>query len=167
LLADFLIRGGHRRIAFIAGEEDSSTNRDREAGFYQGLASHGESVWGKAVGNYTFAGAAAATRELFTGDVHPDAVFVANDHMAFSVMDVLKNEMRLSIPEQVSVVGYDNVPEADWGGYRLTTVEQPCTPMIEAAASILVEQIEQGVVKRRAAVLPARLIVRESARIPD
>jgi DNA-binding LacI/PurR family transcriptional regulator len=166
LVARFLAKGAHERIAFIAGNEDSSTSRDREAGFYKGLAELGITVRGRAVGAYTFEGAGQAARELFGEKDRPDAVFVANDHMAFSVMDVLRNKMRLRIPEDVSVVGYDNVPEAAWGGYRLTTVEQPSDPMIEATVSILVEQIEKGVIKRHAAVLPARLVVRESARLP-
>ncbi len=166
LLAHFLVGGGHERIAFIAGDEDSSTNRDREAGFYKGLAEHGVTVWGRAVGGYTFDGAAHAARELCSQSERPDAIFVANDHMAFSVMDVLRNEMKLAIPEDVSIVGYDNVPESGWGGYQLTTVEQPSVPMIEATVNILIEQIEQRLVKRRAAVLPARLVVRESARLP-
>ncbi len=166
LAAQFLVGGGHERIAFIAGNEDSSTNRDREAGFYKGLAEHGTTIWGRAVGGYTFDGAADAARELFGEKDRPDAVFVANDHMAFSVMDVLRNELKLRIPEDVSVVGYDDVPEAGWGGYRLTTISQPAEPMIEATVSILIEQIEERVVKRRAAVLPAELVIRESARLP-
>jgi len=165
LVARLLAKGGHERIAFIAGNEDSSTSRDREAGFYKGLAELGMTVCGRAVGGYTFEGAAQAARELFSEKERPDAIFVANDHMAFSVMDVLRNELHLRIPGDVSIVGYDDVPEAAWGGYRLTTVEQPSDPMIEATVSILVEQIEKGVIKRRAAVLPARLVIRESARV--
>ena len=166
LLAHFLVDGGHQRIAFIAGNEDSSTSRDREAGFYKGLAERGRTISGREVGGYTFAGAAEATQRLFHRKDRPDAVFVANDHMAFSVMDVLRNELKLRIPSDVSVVGYDDVPEAGWGGYGLTTVEQPSNAMVQATVSILLEQIEQREVQRRAAVLPARLIVRSSARLP-
>ncbi|WP_282608541.1 LacI family DNA-binding transcriptional regulator [Pelagibius sp. Alg239-R121] len=166
LLARFLVEGGHERIAFIAGAEDSSTNRDREAGFFKGLAEHGMTVWARAVGGYNFEGAAAAARELFSRKDRPDAVFVANDHMAFSVMDVLRGELDLRIPEDVSVVGYDDVPEAAWKGYDLTTISQSSQNMIEATVSILLEQIEKRVVKKRAAVVPSELIVRSSARKP-
>lgn len=166
LLAKFLAEAGHERIAFIAGAEDSSTNRDREAGFYKGLAEHGMTVWARAVGGYSFTGAADAARELFTKKERPDAVFVANDHMAFSVMDVLRGELGLKIPKDVSVVGYDDVPEAAWKGYDLTTISQSSESMIEATVSILLEQIEKRVVKKRAAVVPSELIVRSSARKP-
>ncbi len=166
LLAHFLVEGGHKRIAFIAGSEDSSTNRDREAGFYRGLAESGHTVWARAVGNYSFEGAAEAARQLCASKIKPDAIFVANDHMAFSVMDVLRNELKLRIPNDISIVGYDDVPEASWGGYNLTTIKQPSSQMIDATISILMEQIERESVSRRAAVLPAELIIRQSARLP-
>jgi len=166
MVAQFLVNGGHERISFIAGYEDSSTNRDREAGFYKGLAERGVVCHSRAVGAYTQDGAAKAARELFAADDPPDAIFVANDHMAFSVMDVLRNELGLKIPEDVSVVGYDDVPQAAWLGYDLTTVEQPSTPMIEETTKILLEQINDSNLKPRAAVIPAKLIVRGSARMP-
>ncbi len=167
LVADFLVRGGHRRIAFIAGDEDASTNRDREAGFYKGLAAHGITPWDRTVGGYEFERAAEAARSLFSGDEKPDAVFVANDHMAFAVMDVLREELGLRVPEDVSVVGFDDVPEASWKGYRLTTVTQRIPDMIEATMSILLEQIEHQTVTKRAAVVGVNMVVRGSARIPE
>lgn len=166
LIAQFLVKGGHKRIAFIAGSEDSSTNRDREAGFYRGLAENGQIVWARAVGNYSFEGAAEAARQLCSDKIKPDAIFVANDHMAFSVMDVVRNEFKLRIPNDISIVGYDDVPEASWGGYNLTTVRQPSAQMIDATIKILMEQIQREKVSRRAAVLPAELIIRQSARLP-
>jgi DNA-binding LacI/PurR family transcriptional regulator len=165
-LGRFLAAAEHKRIAFIAGDEDSSTSRDRESGFHRGLAEFGQKVWARAVGGYTFDGAAQATRLLFNTSAVPDAVFVANDHMAFSVIDVLRNEFGLRIPDDVSIVGYDDVPQASWRGYDLTTVKQPSEPMIEATVNILLDQIGNGVVEKRDEVVPGRLIVRTSARLP-
>ena len=171
LVANFLVDGGHERISFIAGFEDSSTNRDREAGFYKGLAERGVVCFSRGVGAYTQAGAAQAARDLFSGESgegsgeRPDAVFVANDHMAFAVMDVLRTEFGLNIPEDVSVVGYDDVPQAVWKAYDLTTVEQPSGQMIDATVDILLDQIANPDATRKAAVIPARLVVRSSARI--
>ncbi|MFD0915125.1 LacI family DNA-binding transcriptional regulator [Pseudahrensia aquimaris] len=160
----FLAQGGHERIAFIAGFELASTSRDREAGFYQGLAEEGMVCHARAVGAYTSMGATDAARELFSRKDKPDAVFVANDHMAFAVMDVLRNDLGLRIPQDVSVVGYDDVPQAAWGAYDLTTVEQPADAMIAATKDILLEQIAAGAVSRRASVLHGELIIRGSAR---
>ncbi len=165
-IAHFLVDGGHRRIAFIAGAEDSSTNRDREAGFNKGMAERGVPVFARAVGAYTFEGAAEATRALFRGSECPDAIFVANDHMAFSVMDVIRDELNLRIPDDVSIVAYDDVPESSWKGYKLTTVAQPGEAMIDATIEILLAQINEEVVRRRNVVLPSRLVVRASAKLP-
>jgi DNA-binding LacI/PurR family transcriptional regulator len=166
LIGDYLVRGGHQRIAYIAGAEDSSTNRDREAGFREGLARHGLAPFARVVGGYSFAGAAAAARTLVSASVRPDAIFVANDHMAFAVMDVIRSEFGLRIPEDVSIAGYDDVPEAAWKGYDLTTVAQSSTKMVDATLAILFEQIESSAVRKRAIMLPAELVVRGSARRP-
>ncbi|MGL4322871.1 MAG: LacI family DNA-binding transcriptional regulator [Beijerinckiaceae bacterium] len=165
-VAHFLADGGHQRIAFVAGQENSSTSRDREAGFCKGLAERGLTLTARTVGGYTFDGAAQAARELFDCSVRPDAVFVANDHMAFAVMDVLRNELKLRIPQDVSVVGYDDVPEASWGGYELTSVSQNLNEMVTATIDILLSQIDRQKVRRKAAVAPAKLVVRSSARLP-
>jgi DNA-binding LacI/PurR family transcriptional regulator len=168
-VAHFLADGGHRRVAYLAGAEDSSTNQDREQGLRAGLAERGLRIVARAVGNYEFQGAAQATRELFssllTSPERPDAIFVASDHMAFAAMDALR-ELGLRVPEDVSVVGFDNVPQAGWGAYRLTTVEQSATPMVEATVRILLQQLEDDAVSSDNVVLPTRLVIRHSARRP-
>jgi DNA-binding LacI/PurR family transcriptional regulator len=168
-VAQFLVQGGHRRIAYLAGAEDSSTNRDRERGLREGLADHGLRVVARAVGHYDFERASEATLELFAhagADERPDAVFVASDHMAFAVIDTLRGALGLRVPEDVSVVGFDNVPQAEWGAYRLTTVEQDVNRMIDATVRMLLQQLEDDAVARDHAVVPARLVVRGSARVP-
>ena len=112
-VANFLADGGHQRVAYIAGAEDSSTNHDRETGLRDGLAERG-----------------------------------------------------LRVPEDVSVVGFDNVPQADWGACRLSTVEQSVVPMIEATVQMLLQQLEDDAVTRDHVVVPTRLVLRSSARLP-
>ncbi|MCP4306424.1 MAG: substrate-binding domain-containing protein, partial [bacterium] len=67
---------------------------------------------------------------------------------------------------RISIVGYDDVPEASWKGYDLTSVSQSSKAMVAAAADIIVEQIERSAVRTRAAVIPAELAIRSTARIP-
>ncbi|MCY7305181.1 MAG: LacI family DNA-binding transcriptional regulator [Rhodoferax sp.] len=166
LAAQHLVDTGHQRIAYIAGMEDSSTNLDRERGFRDGLTERGRRCFARAVGNYDFELAKTAARELFAGgDVsqRPDAVLVANDHMAIAVMDTLRIELGLQIPQDVSVVGFDNVRQAAWGSYQLTSVEQDADAMIEATARLLLDQMD-GAVQSRAIVLPVCLVLRNSCR---
>ena len=169
-VANFLADGGHRRVAYIAGAEDSSTNHDREEGLRAGLAERGLRVVARAVGDYAFERSAVATQELFGSLVasreRPDAVFVASDHMAFAAIDTLRGAFGLRVPEDVSVVGFDNVPQADWGAYRLTTVRQDAVHMIEATVQMLLQQLEDDAVTRDHVVVPTQLVVRSSARLP-
>jgi DNA-binding LacI/PurR family transcriptional regulator len=168
MVAAFLAAAGHRRIAYIAGHEDASTNLERERGFREGLAAAGLRIWARGVGNYDFAQAQQATRELFSGVAErPDAVFVASDHMAFATMDTLRFELGLRVPEDVSVVGFDNVPQAAWNSYQLTTVEQPVEAMIEATVSLLQNYLRDDPLPlAENTVVPGQLIVRASARLP-
>jgi len=161
LLAELLVSEGHQQIAFIAGQENSSTNVEREKGFTEGLASAGLQICRRAVGHYTREGATLAAREILADGV-PDAIFVANDHMAFAVMDVIRGEFGLRIPEDISVVGYDDVPEAGWPVYNLTTVEQPVEEMITATVDILLEQMEHKEVSPIQKITEATLVLRGS-----
>lgn len=169
-LAEFLIEGRHQRIAYIAGWEGASTQRDREAGFREGLANAGAVLFDRAVGDYRFEGAQAAARRMFAGKPltkRPDAIFVANDHMAIAAMDVLRHELGLRVPEEVSVVSFDDVPQAAWPSYGLTTVRQSAARMVEATVEALMARIEAGDETPRRVEIEGALIVRTSARVPE
>lgn len=140
--ARHLIETGHRRIAHVMGWQGSSTGRDRAEGFRQALRDAGLEPFAMIDGMYSRDVASDAVRNMFAGAVKPDGIFVSNDHMAFAVMDTLRFEMGLSIPGDVSVVGYDDVPMAAWPSYNLTTIRQPVRRMVEATVDILLNQIE-------------------------
>lgn len=165
-LADFLIAGGHQRIAYIAGWEGASTQRDRETGFQAGLKAAGVELFARGVGNFNFERAKAAAREMFGCSERPDAVFVANDHMAFAVMDVLRFELGLHVPEDVSVVGYDDVALAQWPSYDLTTVRQPANRMVAATTRALLSRLSGDADTPQRIILDGPLMIRGSARKP-
>ncbi|MGC1494566.1 MAG: LacI family DNA-binding transcriptional regulator [Sulfitobacter sp.] len=165
-LAAFLAAGGHQRIGHIAGWEGASTQIDREAGFKAGLVDAGLKLVSRGVGNFNFEQAKEAAREMFDREDHPDAVFVANDHMAFAVMDVLRFELGLSIPDDVSVVGYDDVSLAAWPSYDLTTVRQPANRMVAETVDILMTRMDDTDMPARRVTIDGPLIIRGSARKP-
>lgn len=167
LVAEFLLAGGHQRIAHIAGWEGSSTGRDRALGFAQGLAAAGRETVAVIDGRYDGPTAAAATRSLMEGATPPDAIFVGNDHMAFAVMDVLRFDLGLSVPGDVSVVGYDDVPLSGWKAYDLTTLRQPVKRMVEATVETLLAQIEDPARPAQKTEISGPLILRGSARIGE
>lgn len=165
-VAEFLLAGGHRRIAHVAGWQGSSTGRDRARGFSMGLAAAGAEALAVIDGLYDRATAARAARALMERPDPPDAIFVGNDHMAFAVLDELRQGMGLSVPGDLSVVGYDDVPMAAWAAYALTTVRQPVEAMVEATVEALLAHVEGEGAPRRVR-LPGPLVVRGSARVPE
>ena len=164
-VARFLAASGHERIGYIAGWEGASTQRDREAGFLRGLAAAGMALHAREVGNFRMQEARSATLRMFASDP-PDAVFVANDHMALAVMDTLRSDLGLHVPRDVSVVGYDDVPASAWPAYDLTTVRQPANRMVAQTVEILLARIEDGNAPPRRVKIDGPLILRGSARIP-
>lgn len=165
-IADFLVAGGHKKIGYIAGWEGASTQRDREAGFMEGLKAAGKSLHKRGVGNFLMEEASNAVRGMFAKDA-PDAVFVANDHMAFAVMDTLRFELGLSIPDDVSVVGFDDVPAAAWPTYSLTTIRQSADEMVADTVDILLSKINDINTEPRQVEIEGPLMVRGSARVPE
>ncbi|MDU8946398.1 LacI family DNA-binding transcriptional regulator [Ovoidimarina sediminis] len=162
----FLAAGGHVRIAHIAGWQKSLNGRDRQAGFVAGLAEHGLAPFRIIYGEYDRQKAIAATRALFDCGTFPDAVFVGNDHMAFAVLETLRMDLGLRVPDDVSVVGYDDVPMAAWGTYDLTTLRQPVNRMVGETVSMLLAMINNHPLQGRVEI-DSPLILRGSARIPD
>ena len=165
-VAEFLISGNHKKIGYISGWEGASTQRDREAGFISCLANSGFTLHNRQVGNFVMEEAKEATRKMFSSDP-PDAVFVANDHMALAVMDTLRYELGLKIPQDVSVIGYDDVPASAWPAYDLTTVRQPVNKMVQETVEILIEKINNTEIKPRRVKIDGPLIIRASARLPE
>ena len=166
-VAEFLLDGGHRRIAHVAGWLGSSTGADRLAAFRATLEAAGQGLHALEAGDYDRAAAAAAARRLMARTDAPDAIFVGNDHMALSVMDVLRHELGADVPGDVSVVGYDDVPMAAWPSFDLTTVRQPAGRMVDAAVAEIMALIEAPAARLPVhRVLEGPLIVRGSARVP-
>jgi DNA-binding LacI/PurR family transcriptional regulator len=164
-VAEFLLAGGHKRIAHIMGWQGSSTGRDRAAGFESALQVAGKKPFAMVDGMYAQATAAAVARDLCTRATRPDAIFVGNDHMAFAVMDELRFGLGLDVPGDISVVSYDDVPMAAWRAYDLTTIRQPVELMVAATIDALLGRIEgsRAATKQR---IGGPLIVRGSARKP-
>ena len=164
-VARFLLNGGHARIAQITGWQGASTGRDRARGFRDGLAPRGTAPVAEADGFFSRETAAEAAIAIWRAH-RPDAIFVGNDDMAFGVMDALRAE-GLRIPEDVSIVGYDDTPPAAWGAYDLTTVRQPASRMVAATVRLLLAQIEDPGLTPERVEIGGPLIVRSSARIPE
>ncbi len=163
-VAELLLNTGHKRFAFMAGTENTSTSVQREQGFVGFLEQNGVGGIVRVVGGYSYDGGYAAGLRLLQSSAPPDAVFCANDDMAMGVMDAARSELGLEIPRQLSVVGFDDVEPAARVGYDLTTVRQPLGAMIKAAVGVILAQIKDPNLAPEDQIIPCRLIERGSTR---
>ena len=165
-MTQYLLELGHSRIAFIRGLSHTTTSQDREAGYRRCLMDHGLKVEGVylAQGDYSREAAYEATRRLLQLPAPPTAIFCANDYMAFGALDAVCDR-GLRVPDDISVVGFDNIALASLGSISLTTMEQPTAKMARRALEILLELIEGNALPQEPLVeiYEPRLIVRRTS----
>jgi LacI family transcriptional regulator len=144
LAVDHLVGLGHRRIAYLAGPQDTSTGRERAAAFRQAVAGHALPTWRtqvRACTAYTEAAGAVAADRLLASAAEFTAVLAGNDLIALGVLDALRRA-GMHCPDRVSLVGFNDLPMVDRLTPPLTTVRLPLHAMGTLAARILLEQIE-------------------------
>jgi LacI family transcriptional regulator, galactose operon repressor len=161
---EHLLGLGHRRIGFLAGRADLASASLREEGYRRALATAGIAVDEALVriGGYEAATATEAAHELLELESRPTAIFAANDVTALETIAVARS-LGLRVPDDLSVVGFDNVPESALADPPLTTVEQPIRQMGREAVRLLLELIEDPERPAARVVLPTRLVVRQSS----
>lgn len=163
LAADVLLDAGHRRLAYVAGLENTSTTQDRERGFTVRLRERGYTHIQRAQGAYTYESGYAAATDLLERAEPPDAIFCANDIMALGAIDAIRAQ-GLTVGQDVSVIGFDDIPMANWGAYQLTTISQEVDSMIQRTISLMLDRIEQPGAPARIEHVSGRLIARASVR---
>lgn len=164
LLIDGLVAAGCRSFGVIAGPADSTVGEAHVRGACARLALAGIADVPVDRGDFSYeSGHAAAMRLLKAHKL--DAIIAANDVMALGAMDAARIDCGISVPQSLSVVGYDGVAPAKWRSYRLTTVRQPVRRMSAAAVSMLVERIENPALGAERRLFSGDLIRGASARL--
>jgi len=136
-VADLFVARGARSFGFIAGSDGSHASNERLRGYRTRLLDHGFSRVVIAAGDFLYDGGFNAVLALRERGPLPEALFCANDLMAIGALDALRRCVGLRVPEDLLVAGFDDVPEASWGAYDLTTVVQDGRLMVAEAMSIL------------------------------
>lgn len=156
-----LLRLGRRRIAIIAGPQNQIAGLDRRAGALQALQAHGISPEAAlmAEADFTEAGGYAAMRQLLAAQ--PEAVFAASDMMALGALRALREAGR-RVPEDVAVMGFDDIPLAGMHTPALSTVRQPIQRLGGMAVELLIELIKEPTAGPKHLLLPTELVVRQS-----
>ena len=161
-VADHFLATGHKRIGHVAGWQGSMTGRDRASAFVDRLQEAGVNPV-VLPGDYERDTAAAAALTL-VDDHKVDAIFVGNDHMAFAVIDALHHDKGMRMPDDVAIVGYDDVPMAGWPSYDLTTIRQHSGAMVAAAVERIIALIEGDDIPTHKIEIEGTLIQRGSSR---
>lgn len=136
-IADHLVQQGYRRLAFMAGRTESSTTRDREAGFTAYLKSKGLPAPEIEVGHFKRPGAIEAARRLLARKPRPDAILCANDYMAIATLEVARYEFGLEIGPEIGIAGFDDIEQASWPSFDLTTYSLPLQKLVDTVGDIL------------------------------
>lgn len=169
LAAETLYRLGHRRIGLIAGPANASTSRDRERGFAAALERLGVPLDPalRRRGEFSHASGNQWCYDLLTQPDPPTAVFCGNDVIAFGAFDAA-HRLGVSVPHDLSILGYDDIEMASWETFRLSTIRQPLAQMAKAAARLLVKRIESDddADGRQRLVFPASLVTRGTTAPP-
>ncbi|MCU1550679.1 MAG: LacI family transcriptional regulator [Glaciihabitans sp.] len=163
-----LIQLGHKRIAMITGPDDLMCSQARVSGFRSALTAAGLPVYDDLIltGAFQREDGVARGRELLTMIDRPTAIFAGNDVQALGLYEAAR-ELGLSIPDDLSVVGYDDVQLAAWVGPPLTTVRQPLIEMAEAATRLVLRLRSEEVVDNLRIDLATSLVVRGSTAAPS
>jgi LacI family transcriptional regulator len=162
---EYLIQQNHRRIGFVAGRPGIWCSRARLDGYRAGLEAAGIAVDPDLVqdGDFDYASGFRAGTALLALPDRPSAIFAASDQMALGVYEAARQQ-GLRIPDDLSVVGFDDLPEAGWASPPLTTIRQPLSDMGTLAARTLVRLIRGDAVESPRIELSTRLVQRASVR---
>ena len=167
-VAGYFLLNHHSEVAMIGGLPGTSTGDERRAGFAQELSNSGikDADWPYIPGDFTYEHGFQTFAQLMTSSRPPDAVFCANDLIAFGALNAAKH-LGIDIPLDVWIAGYDDVQMAAWPLFNLTTVRQPIVQMIETAVALAIERIEGNGVPPRSIRFPSELIIRGSTTVPS
>lgn len=156
-----LVRSGYQRIATITGPLESTAGLDRQEGYTKALQDRGHTIRQDLIveGDFSEAGGYHAMLNLLKR--HPDAIFAASDTMALGAIRAIQ-EHDLKIPEDIAVIGFDDLPMPTYNDVELTTVRQPVTEMGQKAVELLLDIIENGTEPPRHIILSTKLIIRST-----
>lgn len=167
LAAEFLSDLGHREVSAIFGPADTSTGRDRELGFRQGLSERGVSLPASGVrrGPFTYETGYDGALGLLRRRRRPTAVFCGNDVIALGALNAARAHGRC-VGEDLTVIGFDDIAMASWELIDLTTVRCDVTSMAQTAADLMVDRIADPAAPFREVTLDPLMVARGSHHRP-
>lgn len=163
MAADLLLDAGYLRPAFIGGLVGASTTTDRQRGFISRLIERGCEYWQTAEGGrHSYDAGFDATCKLFNSADQPDSLFFVDDIMACGGIDAIRYEFALRVPEDVGVIGVDDIRFARSKAYNLSTVRQPFSEMVTASVEALFRHLDNPEQAPQQIIVPCQMVKRGS-----
>ena len=164
---EYLIHMGHKRIAFLTGDLMSQAALHRLGGYKAALKNAGIALQEDYIlkGDYSRKSARVASERILELKERPSAVFVSSDDMAMEVVSSFL-ENNLKVPEDISIIGFDDDPVCLYGPVALTTMRQPLKEMAQAAVKELYLKMQDPTRQVNRLILPAELVIRDSVKPP-
>lgn len=160
---DYICSLGHKRIGFMMGLEDSDVGKNRYAGYQQGLGKNGLPLDEALVfhGDYSFRSGLKGAEYFLDLDTRPTAIICANDSMAIGAMRWL-HQAGVKVPEDMSIIGFDDIEVASQIVPALTTVAVPTSEIAKTSFAMLKDQMRGNTSKNQHVALPAHLVIRQT-----
>lgn len=167
LVAEHFFQKGHRQIGLVSGPSSASTSSEREAGFAQYLKEAGCPLRPELIhrGDFAYSTGYDAVHRWFTSVPNasaPTAIFCVNDLIALGALDAARF-LKIEVPQQLSVVGHDDIAMAEWEAFGLTTVRQPLEIIIDTALELLTSQFDDPDRPKNIHRFPSQLVLRRSS----
>lgn len=153
---------GVKHPVYLTGEVPTLTNTERQLGFCSELKNLNGTTPQVVQATFDYCDSLDTIRQLFSKKQQPDAVFCATDNLAMAVMDVARTEFNLQIPQDLKVIGFDDIPQAKWLNYQLTTFRQDFNRLARESIKIIVDQINNKNSSRIKMMLPVKLVKRST-----
>jgi len=160
-IVEHLVEQGHRRILYVRGHPDHKAMANRYQGYLDGMAAAGLEALPPLRGDNAFESGRQCGAQALAQSPRPTAVVCANDHMAAGVIRAAY-EAGVTVPDELSVAGFDDIPLAGQLSPGLTTVRQPMERMAGTATELLIERVRNPGLEDNARILESRLVLRDS-----
>ncbi len=162
MAANYLYEKGCRKYAFIGSDTFLGTSKDRLRGFKDALYEKGIEKCEVQMIPYTYEAGGQAIREILSKERKTDAVFCAGDMLALGAMDTIRYEYGLKIPEDIAILGFDNIDAASWPPYSLTTFEQQIDGMLDTTFNYLSKKLNGETVSEGIELFECKIVERNS-----
>ena len=163
VVAKHFHQNNHRVVGLIEGMKGSFVSDERCRGFKNFIKSNTKIKLSIGKGNFTYEGGYEAAEELLQNK-YLTAIFCADDTMAFGCVDFIKNKTKLKIPNQIEVIGYDDMIMANWESYNLSTIRQPVRQMSKLVTQLIDDYISDPEFEAANHLIEGKFIKRKSSK---